>query len=125
MRFAASIHCMDGRIQEPIIAYIKRETGVDVVDAITEAGPVGLLAGGDEAKTASVVERLQISAEAHGATQVFVSAHHDCAGNPVDKSVQIDHVRQTVELLRPIFPGLTFHGLWIDETFKVMPLDTD
>lgn len=122
MSFAASIHCMDGRIQEPVIAYIKRETGVKFVDAITEAGPAGLLAAGDEQKTAAVAERLKISIEKHGARSVFVSAHHDCAGNPVDEKTQIAQVREAVERLKTLFPGAAFHGLWIDEDFRVRPL---
>ena len=39
MSFATSIHCMDGRIQEPIIQYIKTKYDVQYVDVITEPGP--------------------------------------------------------------------------------------
>lgn len=119
MPFAASIHCMDGRIQEPVIAYIKRKAGVEYVDAITEAGPVAHLARGDEKKTSAVTKRLQVSVDVHGARQVFISGHHDCAGNPVDRKTQIEQVKKTIERLLPLFPQVTFHGLWIDEYFKV------
>jgi hypothetical protein len=114
---------MDGRIQEPLIAYIKDKTGVEYVDAITEAGPIGALAAGDEQKIAAVAERVKVSITAHGAKHVFVSGHHDCAGNPVDKNKQAEQVRETIKRFRLIFPDANFHGLWVDENFRVKPID--
>jgi hypothetical protein len=119
MSFAASVHCMDGRIQQAVIDFVKSEAGVDYVDAITEAGPVGALAAGDEQKLLAVAERLRVSVEKHGAERVFVSAHHDCAGNPVDKEIQIGQIRKSIELLEKMFPSSSFTGLWIDENFAV------
>jgi hypothetical protein len=114
---------MDGRIQEPLIAYIKDKAGVEYVDAITEAGPIGALAAGDEQKIAAVAARVKVSITAHGAEHVFVSGHHDCAGNPVDKDKQAEQVRETIKRFRLIFPDANFHGLWVDESFQVKPID--
>ena len=38
-RFAPAINCMDGRVQLPVIAYVKAHYSVDHVDMITELGP--------------------------------------------------------------------------------------
>jgi hypothetical protein len=116
---------MDGRIQEPLIEYIKRKAGVDYVDAITEAGPIGLVAEGDVQKTSAVAERLKVSIVKHGAKHVFVSGHHDCAGNPVDKETQVAQVKKTVDRLRLIVSNVEFHGLWLDENFEVNPVEID
>ena len=42
-KFATAITCMDGRIQIPVIEYIKSNYGVDYVDVITEPGPNKIL----------------------------------------------------------------------------------
>ena len=38
-KFGTAINCIDGRAQEPLIAWFKSEHGLDYVDLITEAGP--------------------------------------------------------------------------------------
>ena len=43
-KFATVINCMDGRVQEPVIAYLKQRLGVAYVDSITLAGPIKTLA---------------------------------------------------------------------------------
>ena len=37
-KFATSVSCMDGRIQIPLINWIKENFSVDYVDTITEPG---------------------------------------------------------------------------------------
>jgi len=44
MKFATCLNCMDGRVQLPVIHWIKENYGVDYVDMITEAGMDGALA---------------------------------------------------------------------------------
>ena len=44
MRFCTAINCMDGRTQEPVIAFVKKRFGIDCVDMITEPGPDKILA---------------------------------------------------------------------------------
>jgi len=39
MRFCTVINCIDGRIQLPVIEYLKIRFNVEYVDTITEAGP--------------------------------------------------------------------------------------
>ncbi len=41
--FAVAINCMDGRIQIPVIDYVKKRFHVRYVDMITEPGPVRIL----------------------------------------------------------------------------------
>jgi len=44
INFCTLVHCMDGRIQEPIIKYLKENYGATYVGTITEAGSCKILA---------------------------------------------------------------------------------
>ena len=120
MAFCTSIHCMDGRIQEPIVKYLKESYGVDYVDAITEAGPCKILAEHvDSVSVCSVMARASISVNKHGSKLIAVSGHYDCAGNPCDDDTQKQQIKQSVELLKSNFPEVEVVGLWIDSEWKV------
>ena len=83
--FATAINCMDGRIQIPVIDWLRRQYGVDYVDMITEPGPERLLAESkDVMASASIHRRLEISVNRHNSKLVAIEGHHDCAGNPTD-----------------------------------------
>ncbi|MGB9842368.1 MAG: carbonic anhydrase [Candidatus Bathyarchaeales archaeon] len=119
-KFAVVINCIDGRVQLPVLDYLKREYGVDYVDNITEAAPVKILA---ERKTEEQLEsiraRLKISTEKHGSEHLGIVAHHDCAGNPVDKETQLSQLRKSMETIRAWgFKGAVI-GLWVDENWCV------
>jgi hypothetical protein len=44
MIFVMAINCMDGRVQLPVIEWLKKEYEADYVDMITEPGPNKILA---------------------------------------------------------------------------------
>ena len=119
MTFCASIHCMDGRIHEPIISYIKDNHNVKFIDFIVEAGINGILADlSDEIMINSIVKRVQLSIDVHNVTKVFVSGHYDCLANPVGKDTHIAQVNKAISFLRNIYPQIEFIGLWIDENWQ-------
>lgn len=118
--FAATINCMDGRTQLPVINYVKDKYGVDYVDVITEPGPNKLLAErGDEALLASIRRRLEISVLKHGSRHVVIVGHHDCAGNPVEKETQLRQIADAVETVRSWGLPCEVAGVWVDEHWKV------
>lgn len=111
---------MDGRIQLPVIHYLQKRFGVAYVDAITEAGPVAILATQpDSATTQSMLDRLQVSIEHHQTTAVAVTAHTDCAGNPIPDEAQIAQLPLAAATLRPHCGGLPLIALWIDANDEV------
>jgi len=121
--FTTSIHCMDGRIQEPIIQFIKDKYGCAYVDTITEPGPCKILAG--EQPTAlheSIETRIRISLEKHGSSMIFISGHHDCAGNPVPKDIQIKQIEESAKYLQARHPNVKVVRLWVDEKWQVREL---
>ena len=116
MRFATSIHCMDGRIQEPTINYLKETYGVQYVDAITEPRPCKILAEAENKTLVdSILNRVNISVNKHGSKRIIISAHYDCAGNPCGEKDQKVQTIQSVEYLNKQYPALDIIGLWIDD----------
>jgi len=120
MSFCTSIHCMDGRVQEPLIDYLKQAYGVDYVDAITEPGPCRILAEDrDRPRVRSIRERTTISVDKHGSKLIAVSGHYDCAGNPRDEATQKQQVRQSMQLLAHAYRDVEVIGLWVDSNWRV------
>jgi hypothetical protein len=124
--FATVINCMDGRVQEPVIAWMKTEYGVDYVDDITEPGPVCMLAGSaDQQALESLRRRVDISVTKHGSHVVAIAAHHDCAGNPVCKDEQMVQLRAAIDYVKSWNFDVDVLGLWVDEKWQVFPVAFD
>ena len=120
MTFCTSIHCMDGRIQEPIIRYLKNHYAMTYVDTITDPGPCKILAENkDKRSVNSIMEMVKISTNKHSSKLIAVSGHYDCAGNPVDEEIQKKQIRESVKYLKNIYPGIEIIGLWIDSEWKI------
>ena len=118
-KFATAINCMDGRVQIPVIEYLKKQYEVDYVDMITEAGPDGLISSGDKAICESIKKRVLVSVEKHGSKLVAIAAHDDCAGNPVSKAVHQIHVKESVALIESWDLPVEIIGLWIELSGRV------
>jgi len=115
-RFATAINCMDGRVQVPVIEYIKTRYQVDFVDMITEAGPIFALSqSGEDNIAESIRKRAELSVQKHRSRLIALVAHDDCAGNPVGKDAQIQQVRLALRNVAAWDIGVQVVGLWIDE----------
>jgi hypothetical protein len=118
--FCTAINCLDGRIQLPVISYLRERFGVEYVDVVTEAGPAGLLSGpADGARVQGIYECVTLSLERHQSRGLAVVAHHDCAGNPVPAATQQRQLRACLPLLRERFPAISVVALWVDEHWQV------
>ncbi len=117
--FTCVVTCMDGRIQHPVMEWIKEKTGIPYPDTITEPGPVRAFFENDEKVLRSIYKRVDISLYKHGAGDIFVVAHHDCAGNPVPKTEQLQHLKKSIETLRQKYPEAKVSGLWVNENWEV------
>jgi hypothetical protein len=115
---------MDGRVQLPVIEYLKERFGVEYVDSITEAGPNLVLSRQRETGVVRLIlERLKISVDNHKSTGIAVVGHHDCAGNPSPRDEQIIHIQKAVEYLKRYYPAMAIIGLWVDENWRVHEVD--
>jgi len=121
--FCTAINCMDGRVQLPVINYLKERLGVEYVDSITEPGPVKILAEQtDQSLLNSIFKRVMISTEKHGSKSIAICAHADCAGNPVSDETQKDQLNKAHKILREKYPSATIITLWLDINWDVYEL---
>ena len=122
-KFGAAINCMDGRVQLPVIEWLKMEYGLDFVDMITEPGPDKIMSSGDESGIESIKTRTLISVEKHGSNVVAIVGHYDCAGNPVSKREHEEQVRESMRIVKSWNLPVNVIGLWVNENWQVEALD--
>lgn len=119
-KFVTAINCIDGRAQIPIIKWMEHEYKADCVDMITEAGPIKILSEKQiDTNSQSIKKRVEISVKIHGSKTVAVIGHHDCAGNPVDKEVQIRQIKDAAYAIKSWGFNVNVIGLWIDDHWIV------
>lgn len=123
--FCTLINCMDGRTQEPAMNWLKERTGATYVDSITEAGPDGLLTDPQHPLMENVLNRIKISRDKHGSNTLALVAHHDCAGNPGDRAMHLQHLAKAAKTLKGLELGMTFIALWVDENWTVHLVQED
>ena len=125
-KFATAISCIDGRVHLPIINWLMREHSVDYVDIITDAGVDGSLSDYHSGSNYTVwlKSRVAISIEKHGSDTVVISAHHDCAGNPVTKEEHIKMLGRCVANIQGWGFGIKhIVSIWVDDKWKVNIID--
>lgn len=120
--FFTSVGCMDGRVQEPIANFGRREFGALYPDTITEAGLVGKLAQEklpEDLKSEFAFKLLEVSLGLHKSRGIIVHGHQKCAGNPVDDNKHLDDIRQSVERIEQMTKGkVPVIGVFVRETDK-------
>lgn len=119
-KFATSVTCMDGRIQIPLMEWIKENYSIDYVDTITEPGVDKKLA--EETDLNSIKAKVGISIGAHKSNLVVISGHYDCAGNPVSDEEHISHIKKGVEHISSWNLGVKVLGVWVDSDWKINPI---
>jgi hypothetical protein len=119
-KFVTAINCMDGRVQLPVIEWMKKEYKADYVDLITEPGPNKILA---EKKPGSCVgsikKRVEISVMKHASKIIAIIGHDDCAGNPIEKETQLHQIKIAVETIESWNFDVLIIGLWVDDHWMV------
>ena len=124
MTFATAINCLDGRVQEPVIRFLKETYELDYVDMVTEPGPNRILSEEKESfRIESIRKRVQLSVERHGSELVAISGHYDCAGNPSDESAQKRQIRSAMRMLESWNFNVSIVGLWVNSHWAVVPID--
>jgi len=121
MVFGTVINCMDGRVQFPVLEYLKLKYKVDQVDSITEAGPLKILSEKrEQCRLTALREQLKVSLEKHGSRLIAVAGHHDCAGNPVERAVQEEQIAKVLAYLEKAYGShITFVGIYVNEHWEV------
>jgi carbonic anhydrase len=119
MPFCTVISCMDGRIQRPMMDYLASKHGYDLPDTITDPGLVKALADvSDTAYLARICECIDISVYKHGSRHIFITGHHDCAGNPVSRDVQIGQLNTASQRIKAKYPECQVNTVYINEQWQ-------
>jgi len=114
---------MDGRVQLPVIHYLKKRFNVDYVDTITDAGPnLILVQQTNKTIVDAILQKVKISVEKHQSTGIAIVGHYDCAGNPAPEQEQNYHTRQSMNVIRKHYENIKVIGLWVDVDFQVHEL---
>lgn len=111
------LNCMDGRVQLPVLTWLKSNYPVDFVDVITEAGMDGVLAKQED--ITEILRSIAVSVNVNKSTRLFVVGHHDCRGNPVDNDTHHTQIKEAVRRLRTHWSKQEVSGLWVNNTWNV------
>ena len=65
------------------------------------------------------INSVNISIDTNKSTRIFIVAHHDCRGNPVDKKTHREHIIKSVKCLKSHWPELEIVGLWVNSHWQV------
>jgi carbonic anhydrase len=114
---AVCLNCIDGRVQIPVIHWIKQHCQVDHVDMVTEPGMNGLLANEDH-PIESIIKKLRLSIDNNNARVIVIVGHYDCRGNPVIEALHREQIRLAVERVQKAFGAFDLIGLWVNEKWK-------
>jgi len=114
---ATCLNCMDGRVQLPVLQWIKENYPVDFVDVITEAGMDNVLC--NQQDIGEVLRSINISVNVNKSTRLFVVGHYDCRGNPVEESIHRQEISGAVKRLKEHWPTHEIVGLWVNKRWVV------
>jgi carbonic anhydrase len=117
-KFVTCLNCMDGRVQLPVINWLKQNYSIENVDMITEAGMDGFLVNMNRLP-AELQNKIYISLKKHGSGQIFIVGHHDCGGHPVDEITHRKHTMMAVDRIKMLYPECKVYGLWVSEQWEV------
>ncbi|MFA5059959.1 MAG: carbonic anhydrase [Candidatus Omnitrophota bacterium] len=114
---ATCLNCMDGRVQFPVLNWIKQNYNVDFVDVITEAGMDCVLSNQED--VSEILRSIRISVDANKSTRFFVVGHYDCRGNPVEEAIHRQQINNAVNRLKSYWPNHEIIGLWVNKNWQV------
>lgn len=121
MKFGTLINCSDGRVQYPVMDYLKKSYDIEFFDAANEAGPLlTLTKKTDKCRLISLKEQIRTSLEEHNSKFIALVGHHDCTDNPGDRAFQEKQMGEALDYLQRGFgKDKTYVGLYVNENWEV------
>ena len=121
MKFGTVINCTDGRVQYPVMDYLKKKYDFDFFDAANEAGPLRTLTkNSDKCRLITLKEQIRTSLEEHNSKFIALVGHHDCKDNPGDRAFQETQLEEALDYLQRSFgTAITYVGLYVNEDWEV------
>ena len=113
-KFATAINCIDGRVQTPVLDWMKLHLNVDYVDLITEPGPDGAMVLSPDIRT-RIFEKVCFSLKVHDPLAIAIAGHWDCKANPQTTEDHLEQIREGVRIIEAWRLGRRVIGLWVNE----------
>ena len=121
MKFGTVVNCTDGRVQYPVMDYLKKKYEFDFFDSANEAGPLRTLTkNSDKCRLITLKEQIRTSLEEHDSKFIALVGHHDCTDNPGDRAFQEMQMDEALDYLQRSFgTNITYVGLYVNEDWEV------
>lgn len=121
MKFGTLVNCTDGRVQYPVMDYLKKKYDFDFFDAANEAGPLRTLTkNSDKCRLITLKEQIRTSLEEHDSKFIALVGHHDCTDNPGDRAFQEKQMDEALDYLQRSFgTSIKYVGLYVNENWEV------
>lgn len=121
MKFGTVVNCTDGRVQYPVMDYLKKQYDFDFFDSANEAGPLRTLTkNSDKCRLITLKEQIRTSLEEHDSKLIALVGHHDCTDNPGDRAFQENQMDEALDYLQRSFgTGIKYVGLYVNEKWEV------
>ena len=121
MKFGTVINCTDGRVQYPVMDYLKKHFEIEFFDSANEAGPLRTLCKkSDKCRLITLKEQIRTSLVDHGSKFIALVGHHDCNDNPGNRAFQESQLDESLDYLQRSFgTEITYVGLYVNEKWEV------
>lgn len=120
--FATAINCIDGRVQQPVMHWLRWRYGVDYVDMVTVPGPDAALLRLGQGQLGALRDAVSISVNAHHSQVIAVAGHYDCAAHPASEAEHRDAITRAVEVVTSWGLPAEVVGLWVNGSWQVEPV---
>ena len=114
-KFATAITCIDGRVQQPVMDWVKLHANVHHVDLVTEPGPDSVLSKESTFVVDEIIRKVSFSIRHHASAVVAICGHHDCAANAASREEHIEQICEAVQVLQSYRLNARILGLWLNE----------
>jgi len=124
-KFGTAINCIDGRVQLPVIEWMKKTFGFDYIDMITEPGVDKVMSQVEDKRIELIKSKVEISVNAHGSKIIVIAGHFDCAGNPVSKQEHLLQIRKALKVIQEwkLNGVQKIIGIWIEDNKEIEVID--
>jgi hypothetical protein len=121
--FVTALNCIDGRVQEPVIRFLRERYKIDFVDMITEPGMDKILAKGEKSFLNELKNKIEISIKKHHSRLIAIVGHADCAANPAKDKEHFSQIKKGKEIIKSMCFNVEILGLWVNEKWDVKVLE--
>lgn len=119
-KFVTVINCIDGRVQFPVLKWMKDSLQADFVDSVTEPGADKIMSEGSIESIDQIKRKVLVSTSGHHSQVVALVGHYDCAANPGPKEMHLEQISKGINVIKNWDLGVRILGLWVGEDWETV-----